>query len=143
MITAILPQRGQDDHGSGAWGAPRGPRKHRGIDWACYPGTVLYSPIAGKVTKIGYPYGDDLSFRYVEVTDVDNRAWRFFYVEPTVKVGDVMSRHASELGTVQDIAARYPKPGRQPMTNHVHIEVRWMDGAQLRYLNPAELLDKV
>jgi len=68
MILAGLPTRGTDTHGSGKWMAPRGSRKHKGVDFACYPDTEIYSGSAGQVTKLGYPYADKLQYRYVEVT---------------------------------------------------------------------------
>jgi len=68
MILAHLPIRGGDRHGAGHWHASRGSRLHRGVDLACYPDTGIASPVDGIVTKIGYPYGDDLTYRYVQVT---------------------------------------------------------------------------
>lgn len=113
----VLPLRGADSWGSGAYGAPRGSRKHKGIDYAASPGTVLESNVAGRVTKLGYPYGDDLSFRYVEVTSEDGYRHRFFYVYPRVGRGDVVAA-GDVLGVVQDSTGRY-----EGITNHVHYEI--------------------
>jgi len=125
MINVTLPQRGADDWGSGAFGASRGRRTHKGIDYACYPGTIVKSPVAGLVTRIGYPYGDDLSYRYVEVTTPDGMRHRIFYIEPLVNHGDII-RHGSPIGEAQDIASRYEDPAKRPMTNHIHFEI--LDG---------------
>ena len=127
MITSILPVRGNDAHGSGAWGASRGSRTHKGIDFAAFPLTRICSPIDGECTKLGYPYGDDLSFQYVEVTDERGRQHRFFYLEPLVKVGDTI-KTGQPLGTVQDLERRY-----HGITPHCHYEIK-RNG---EYLNPA------
>lgn len=121
MIESVLPKRGVDDWGDGAFGASRGGRTHKGIDYACYPQTVICSGVSGDVTKLGYPYGDDLSFRYVEITDDDGKRHRYFYVEPSVEVGEPV-RPGEVIGLAQNIAGRYNEPGRI-MKNHVHLEI--------------------
>lgn len=119
MIHLIAPERGQDEHGSGAWDAPRGGRRHKAIDYAAAPGSQVLARHAGRVTKLGYPYGSDLSIRYVEITDHEGYQLRYFYVEPAdgarvgdrVEVGDL-------IGTVQSLQHMYPK-----ITDHVHLEI--------------------
>jgi len=135
MIPAILPKRGLDPWGSGEFGAPRGVRSHKGVDWLCYPGTRIGAPVGGTVTKLGYPYKDDLSYRYVEITDRYGRRWRLFYVFPDVEVGQVVNR-GKIVGESQDISARYRDPKRAPMQNHVHLEVLQRDGEPI---NPEKL----
>jgi hypothetical protein len=130
MIKAILPQRHNDAWGSGAFGASRGTRIHKGIDWCCYPDTVIQSHVTGTVTKLGYPYSDDMSFRYVEITDATKLRHRFFYVKPSVEVGDDISP-GDQIGWSQDIAGRYSDPGKGPMTGHVHLEVLAPDGTPI------------
>ncbi len=132
LILIEPPERGRDSWGSGAFGASRGSRTHVGIDYAVQPGSVLLSPVTGVVTKLGYPYGDDLSFRYVQVTDEDKNRHRFFYVEPGVKLGDEIFP-ATTLGTVQDIVRRYPTP--RGMKPHIHYEIIDANGL---YVNPKE-----
>lgn len=117
MLKISPPMRGQDTHGSGAYRAPRGSRTHKGIDLACWPGSRVLSPVFGVCTKLGYPYGDDLSFRYVEVTTSDDHRHRFFYVEPTVAKGDVIVGDQI-IGIVQTLAARY-----EGITPHFHYEI--------------------
>ncbi|MCA1800695.1 MAG: hypothetical protein LC650_05325 [Actinobacteria bacterium] len=59
-----------DRAGGGGYGAPRGRnRKHNGVDLLVQPGDHILSTMAGFVTKHGYCYADDLSWRYVEVED--------------------------------------------------------------------------
>ncbi len=127
MITATLPERKQDAYGSGAFGASRGTRVHKGIDYCCYPGSVIHSPVAGVCTKLGFPYSDDLMFRYVEVTTTDKLRHRFFYISPEVVKGDVIVV-GQPIGISQDIAGRYRDPGKPSMTGHCHYEILDTDG---------------
>ena len=130
MIQQIvnLPLR-MDSAGSGEWGAPRGSRTHKGIDYVCTPGEEVLSPVTGKVTKHGYPYGDDLSWRYIEVTDKHDKQHRLFYVEPVADVGSEVYA-GMPIAIAQDISQRYPNQGMKP---HVHYEIK-RDG---EYLKPA------
>lgn len=128
MIRLIAPPRGRDAHGSGAYGASRGSRVHKGVDYAAMPGSACLALVTGTVTKLGYPYKDDLSFRYVEVIDNAGCRARYFYIQPVVDVGDVVDT-TTVLGHVQSLGERYAG-----ITDHVHFEVRDADG---RYMNPA------
>jgi murein DD-endopeptidase MepM/ murein hydrolase activator NlpD len=130
MFKLAPPDRGTDGYGSGHYGAPRGNHRHKGIDKLAVPGSRLYAVSAGKVTKLGYAYSDDLSYRYVQVSDAFGRDIRYFYIEPLVEVGDLVDE-TTVLGTVQDLTPRYPGIG-----NHFHFEVR-LDG---EYLNPNDFL---
>jgi len=128
MIKAIieiqLRKRISDKWGAGYFNAPRdgGKRSHAGIDYYVEPDAAILSPVSGKVTKLGYPYGDDLSFRYVEITDKDHSRHRVFYVEPTVEVGDKINE-GDQIGVSQNLATRYDTPEKGPMPNHVHYEI--------------------
>ena len=108
-----------DPAGDGHYGAPRGFRKHIGCDYCYQVGEAVSSPVSGEVTKLGYPYGDDLQWRYVEVTDAGGDRHRLFYVEPAVQVGDQVSEDDT-IGNAQDISLRYPGQG---MLAHVHYEI--------------------
>lgn len=115
----VIPKiRGCDEWGSGAFGAPRGDRKHNGIDFIAEADTDVFSHISGMVTKIGYPYGDDLSFRYVEVMHIGGLRHRWFYLKPLVSVGQEVTQ-GEILGTTQDLGDRYPG-----ITPHFHYEIK-------------------
>ena len=121
MLDAILPKRTSDAWGSGEFGASRGSRVHKGVDYSCYPDTAILSLVSGVVTKLGYPYADALEYRYVEVTDGGGFKHRWFYVEPACKAGDEVEE-GDIIGTAQDIAGKYSKPDKV-MLNHVHYEI--------------------
>jgi len=108
-----------DPAGSGYFGAPRGGRKHDGIDYACTPGGLVLSPVAGAVTKLGICYSDDHSYRYVEVTDAQGLRHRVMYVYPLAEDGARVEIH-DPIGRAQDVSLRYPGKGMLP---HVHYEV--------------------
>lgn len=129
------PIRGIDTYGSGAFGAPRGGRTHNGIDIACYKGSQVLSQCDGVVTKIGYPYdpGDDRKghLRYVQVTDAAGRNFRYFYVNSTVKINDVVLQN-DVIGITQGLVDIYPG-----ITDHVHVEIKYNNN----YLNPEDFLN--
>ena len=129
-----LPPRGVDDYGSGAYGASRGKRKHRGVDFACYPDTLIASPVSGFVTKLGYAYSDDLSYRYVEVTDDTGLQHRIFYLKPLVYIRGFVEADKTILGSAQNIQKRYSSG----MINHIHYEIK----KENVYLDPRLYIDK-
>lgn len=126
-----------DPAGGGSFGARRGARTHQGVDFRCNPGALILSPVAGQVTRYGWAYAraeGAPDWRYVEVTDAQNRRHRFLYTTllPELAVGYPVSPHQA-VAVAQDISARYPGSGMLP---HVHYEV-W-DGDER--LDPALVL---
>ena len=132
MINCTLVERGYDPMGSGAYGAPRGAKTHKGIDYCAVKGAGIHSNTDGTVTKLGYAYASDLSFRYVEVTALDDTRHRFFYVYPACKVGDKIEP-GDVIGFAQDIAGKW-KGG---MKNHIHYEIL-LAGANKASIDPKE-----
>lgn len=122
MLRAKLSRRECDDWGCGHYGAPRGGRVHKGVDLNAAPGTEILSPRTGTVTKLGHPYSDDLSFRYVEVTDREGNRHRVFYVLPLVKENESVTVN-TRIGLAQSLEERYPG-----ITPHIHYEVINRDG---------------
>lgn len=118
------PKRMADKFGSGHYGDRRSKvvdgetiyYSHVGEDYACYPDSVIYPDKAGEVTKLGYCYSDDLSFRYVEVRDDSGIYARYFYVNPIVEVGDRVTND-EPIGRSQKLGGRY-----RNITEHVHLE---------------------
>ena len=139
MIFATLPKRGADSYGDGSYQAPRGGRKHKGIDYACFAETVIYTPVNGFVTKLGYPYDDDLDFdgkpdfTYVEVTTPAGLRHRIFYITQEVKLGQRVDRGITRLGVSQTLQVKYPVDKDHPggIIDHVHYEILMMNGQPL------------
>lgn len=114
--------RGEDVYGAGFYGASRaaGARRHRGADYVAEPGEIVRAPITGVVQRIGFAYGGDERYRYVELADAETgRDVRVLYVGPIVQLGATVEAGAP-IGRAQDLSARYPRG----ITNHVHVEMR-------------------
>lgn len=121
--------RGVDAYGSGKFGARRdgGKRTHEGADFVAAPGSIVFSPIGGVVTDIGYAYQGKEKLRFIGIKDAAGGLHaRVYYVDPTVVVGDAVQAGDS-IGLAESLAVRYPLG----MTNHVHVELRDGAGAQL------------
>jgi murein DD-endopeptidase MepM/ murein hydrolase activator NlpD len=113
----ILPAiRGSDLHGKGYFGASRagGSRPHNGVDFVYAPGDTVAAFLSGTVSKLGYPYADKLEYRYVEVRRTNGDRVRYFYVDPSVKVGDLV-KAGEPIGKCQAL----PYAG---IIDHVHVE---------------------
>ena len=120
MINIIPPIR-NDAWGSGEFQAPRGDKKHKGSDYSCPVGSMVKSPVSGWVSKLGYAYKDDLSYRYVEITDHNQLRHRLFYIEPIVDNKEIIYKNKI-IGIAQDIQKRYTTKNKR-MDNHVHYEI--------------------
>jgi hypothetical protein len=99
-----------------------------GVDYACYPGTQIHCVYGGEVINLGYPYGDDLSYRYVRIKDDKGALQSYFYVHPTVPLGAVVTA-GSMIGFSQNLERRYKN-----IKNHVHYSVS-VDGV---YVDPEQ-----
>ena len=120
----IMPtMREKDAFGEGYFGASRGKRSHKGIDFSAPAGAAVYAICAGTLSYHGYPYADDLRFRYVQMTDSAGDCLRYFYVtRDDFEIGKSIAK-GGYIGTVQDIAARYDA-GADKMNNHFHLEIK-------------------
>jgi murein DD-endopeptidase MepM/ murein hydrolase activator NlpD len=129
-IKALFDDNIRNDRaGGGDFGVSRagGRRSHNGTDFENPKGALVDAPVDGVVTKIGYPYADDLSYTYVEVTDDQERKHRLFYVSPEdgIEKGSRVTKGMS-IGKTQDVSDRYPNSGMKP---HVHYELKNTDGS--------------
>jgi hypothetical protein len=139
----MIEIRGADDWGSGAFDAPRGSRKHKGIDPICCAGDDVCSLTYGSVSKLGWcyiwdKYPDRKHMRYVEVT-LDGNRFRYLYVTPLVSLGDKVAP-GMPLGSSIDLNQVFIHPDRGPITQHYHLEVITPAGDKI---NPAHMLPEV
>lgn len=109
-----------DKHGSGAYGAPRGGRAHKGVDYVCVPGQVVVSPIAGTVTREARPYAEGPWSGVV--IESPNISVMLFYLAPDPAVIGRVVAQGAPIGTAQDITEKYPG-----ITPHVHLQVEGVD----------------
>lgn len=119
-----------DKFGCGHYGASRGTRKHTGVDIIADKEETVFSPMTGKITKVGYCYADDLSFRYVEITN-SKYTMRVLYIDPLVSVGDWV-KDGEYIGEVQTLNKRY-----KGITDHIHVEIK----ANGVFIDPTNLLE--
>jgi murein DD-endopeptidase MepM/ murein hydrolase activator NlpD len=135
----IVPPIRNDRMGLGNFGARRGSRTHKGLDFSAEPGTVIYAVDDGEITKIGYCYGDDLKYRYVQITTHDGLDLRYFYttLQPLLSIGDQVLK-GQALCVVQDISSKH-STDKKTMINHYHFEIK--EAGQ--HINPVPYLKKI
>ena len=131
--------RGWDSHGCGLYGAPRGKRKHRGLDLVCAYQEDFETHVSGTVTRLGYPYNmhdrrGRGQLRYVQVTDSKGYMHRFMYISPRVKLGDHVLK-GDVLGHYQGLERWY-----SGITPHVHYEIKKTTLGVTLYVNPVNWL---
>lgn len=134
MIFIIPKLRGTDAQGSGAYGASRGSRKHKGVDFACKPGSRVYSAVRGIVTRLGYPYSGNRELRLIEIEDGLESLIRYMYVQPAVTKQQLINP-GDLLGTVQKLSYR-------GITQHVHVDVKQMVNERRKFVNPVDYFEE-
>ena len=133
MIKLTTPLRELDSFGSGAFHAGRGKRIHQGVDFLATAGSKVHAILGGIVTKLGYTYSDDLSYRYIEITDKHDYRLRYYYVLPSVELGAVILAD-DIIGEVQNLDYRY-----KGIPNHIHFEIKNPDNDSDR-IEPKEYI---
>lgn len=137
---AKLSIRGTDKYGCGAFGASRdgGTRRHEGVDIVTVDNSVFNSLNDGTISKLGYVYKGNFTFRYVQVTHKDGSAWRYFYVNPNdadgkkiVELG-LKVKAGQPIGITQSLQFKYPG-----ITPHVHFEIIGNGG----FVDPTEIVE--
>jgi len=139
--TSILKLRESDAWGEGHFGAPRGDHSHKGLDVCTEVGEAIFSPIDGKITKQGYTYADDLSYRYVRIEN-DKYIVDLYYTKMrnNFKLNDEVCE-GDHVANAQDIAKRYSTK-LKPMINHCHVQIWIKSGKDLVLIDPQTILEK-
>lgn len=120
-----------DAKGCGYYGAPRGSRKHVGIDFVTDVGEKVFAPVSGKVTRHLYA-ASDLVHKGIEIV-TGNEKHQIFYIKPTVSPGSYVKK-GQVIGTADDLSKKYGSA----MTNHVHHEIEINN----KFIDPTYLYDK-
>ncbi len=107
-----------DFAGDGNYGAARGNRRHRGIDYLCDEGQEVIAPFDMTIERFSYPNADK------EMTGI---AWRkgkstgrMWYFTPYLGVIGVKVYKGTVLGIAQSVSAYYGLP---EMQDHIHFQV--------------------
>lgn len=125
--------RGTDRHGSGAYGARRGPNRiHKGIDIISDVGQKVLAPITGVAINFVGSSGKPLVDIYPEDKTLGIELVRILYVDPidasNLNRSRVVTEGISEIGISVDLTKLgYPKG----ITQHIHLQIRvngeWVD----------------
>lgn len=110
-----------DFWGCGHFHAPRGNRKHNGLDFSIDALDAVYAPFPCKVIRHGYPYSDDLSYKLLEIKGVggySDYSAKIMYVKDLPNLGDIF-KEGQKMCVADDLVRRYDSK----MINHVHFEL--------------------
>ncbi len=121
-----------DPAGSGLYGAPRGNRRHRGLDLLCAPGQTVVAPLAGRIVRIARPYADDAHLSGLLIAGARMEI-KLFYLQPHARLIGSDVRAGDAVGIAQDVTFRYPHQGMRP---HIHMEVTACDPLLFLRLEP-------
>lgn len=117
--------RNEDPTGNGWYGASRGAREHKGVDFNTVPGEEIFACISG-IVRISNVYQNSTKMKLVEITgEIGRHHFRVqqMYVQPKVKTGDIIERNQL-IGFAQDVSKYH---GSNKMKNHCHVSV-WKNG---------------
>jgi RHS repeat-associated protein len=114
-----------DSEGLGHYGAPRGNRTHRGIDFATTVGQDIYSPIAGKVVhEYGRRKGDRVDIYPSDPAEAGFDMIRILYVDRATGVQRYSTANV-QAGAVIGVAADLQNRGYSPLiTPHIHLQIQ-------------------
>lgn len=117
-----LKLRGKDPTGNGWYGASRGSREHKGVDYLGNPGDEVFACASGKI-RIGRVYSNPSKSEFTLV-EIKNKTYTIkqMYVKPIVKNGDIV-KCGQTIGILQAIGDFYG----DGMPNHCHVGI-WKNG---------------
>lgn len=113
-----------DGAGSGAFGAGRGGHRHKGVDLLVIEGEPIYSPVDGIFDRAAVPYPNDPAWRGL-VLKGEGYHIKLFYMVPVPFTPGQPVKRGQLVGHAQAISEKY---GGLPMLDHLHVEIRKMDG---------------
>jgi murein DD-endopeptidase MepM/ murein hydrolase activator NlpD len=120
LARVVSPVRLRDDaQGSGQYGAPRSGHTHMGTDLVVTPGQPVVAPTSGTITRIAYPYANDLQWQGLEMMLENGLVMKLFYMAP---LGNLIGQKVTAgtiIGYAQDISRKYGGG----MLDHIHIEL--------------------
>ncbi|MBC8183245.1 hypothetical protein H8E88_19240 [candidate division KSB1 bacterium] len=120
-----------DFGGSGHFGAPRGKRKHDGLDFiASYnfeadKGQNILMPISdGIIVRTSLPYKDDLKWLGVHIVHprIELKMWYLKPIKSLIRTGRIAL--GTVIGRAQNIGA---KKGYENVTPHIHLRIVKID----------------
>ncbi len=124
-----------DKAGLGHYGAPRGRRKHDGVDLMCNVGQDILMPVDGIITRVSMPYADDDRWlgAYIVNPRIEIKMW---YFVPTLL--GMKLKAGTVIGTAQDIGIKY-----EGVTPHIHFRVCRIDPMLILSETDEELYENI
>ncbi len=109
-----------DSQGHGYYGAPRGSRKHNGVDLVVEKGDQVLAPENGVLKRSAQPYSSDPKYKGFVLVGDSGLEWKVFYciLEPNI-IGTRVSK-GQHIATAQAISEKY----NSSMIDHIHVEIR-------------------
>jgi murein DD-endopeptidase MepM/ murein hydrolase activator NlpD len=116
--------RVSDDFGYGHFGAARGARTHKGVDYVGVENTIVRSPVTGTITKYGWAYSLEHNQRYIQITKLGtDEKHRLFYtkMDTNLNLGDEIIE-GTRIGVLGNISKMHDTRDKK-MLNHLHYEI--------------------
>ena len=106
-----------DSMGDGHYLAPRGSRKHYGVDYVVVPGENILMPFPGEMLREARPYADsDLSGCVLQGTHC---CLKIFYLKPFLHLVGRKLPAGTVIGLADDVRRKYGSR----MVPHIHCQV--------------------
>lgn len=102
-------------------GGTRPTKKHNGVDLIATPGSIVTSPINGKVVRKSFPYGSSSPYQGVLLKGTQEHAgieFKIFYIIPDDDLIGKEVKKGDRIGIAQKISAKYPGA-----LDHIHVEM--------------------
>lgn len=107
-----------DSEGSGEYGAPRGNRRHNGIDYLCDSGQDIVAPFDMFIVRVALPRtGSKLSGIQWRTQRSEGK---MFYFLPDVQLINTWVGQNQVIGKAQSVSSVYGLPD---MKDHIHFQV--------------------
>jgi hypothetical protein len=107
-----------DSEGDGHYGASRGTRVHKGVDYYCKEGTEIRAPFNMIITRVSKPKTH---------SEMSGIAWqkgkstgRMFYFQPDKNLIGKSVYKGDVIGIAQSVSRDYGLPN---MNDHIHFQV--------------------
>ena len=110
-----------DVFGCGHFGAPRGSKDHKGIDFKTSKSERIRAPFDCTVVRYGFPYENDKSQELIEIKGLNQYSdytAKVMYIKPTLPVGATVNK-----GATLCLAGNISEKFGASMTPHVHFEL--------------------
>ncbi|NXS93702.1 LECT2 protein, partial [Jacana jacana] len=104
-----------DSYGCGRYNAPRGGRRHKGVDVLCEDGAVVYAPFTGNIVSRARPYGNGNAIDNGVQLSGSGFCVKMFYIEPVKYNGPITK--GEKIGVLLPMQRVY-----RGIKSHVHIQ---------------------